>query len=77
MGEAGTIPGLGRSLGGGHGNPLQCSCLENPTDTAAWRATVQEVAELDMTEETEQACTQASVLLICEMSIMIKLTGFL
>ena len=29
---AGLIPGLGRSLGGGHGNPFQYSCLENPTD---------------------------------------------
>ena len=28
--DAGSIPGLGRSLGGGHGNPLQYSCLENP-----------------------------------------------
>ena len=30
MGDLGSIPGLGRSLGGGHGNPLQYSCLENP-----------------------------------------------
>ena len=37
----GSIPGLGRSLAGGHGNPLQYSCLENPTDRGAWRATVQ------------------------------------
>ena len=34
------IPGSGRSPGGGHGNPLQYSCLENPTDREAWRATV-------------------------------------
>ena len=32
--------GLGRSPGGGHGNPLQCSCLENPMDTGVWQATV-------------------------------------
>ena len=38
--DAGLIPGLGRSPGGGHGNPLQYSCLENPTDRGAWRATV-------------------------------------
>ena len=31
-GDAGSIPGSGRSPGGGHGNPLQCSCLENPLD---------------------------------------------
>ena len=41
----GSIPGLGRSLGGGHGNPLQCSCLENPMDRGAWRATVHGVAK--------------------------------
>ena len=35
-----SIPGLGRSPGGGHGNPLQCSSLENPMDRGAWRATV-------------------------------------
>ena len=37
--EAGLIPGLGRSLGRGHGNPLQFSCLENPVDREAWWAT--------------------------------------
>ena len=36
--EAGLIPGLGRSLGRGHGNPLQFSCLENPVDREAWWA---------------------------------------
>ena len=36
--DEGSIPGLGRSPGGGHGNPLQDSCLENPTDRGAWRA---------------------------------------
>ena len=34
--DADSIPGLGRSPGGGHGNPLQYSCLENPTDRGAW-----------------------------------------
>ena len=37
-GNAGSIPGSGRSPGEGHGNPLQFSCLENPTDRGAWRA---------------------------------------
>jgi len=37
---AGLIPESGRSPGGGHGNPLQYSCLENPIDRGAWRATV-------------------------------------
>ena len=38
--DPGLIPGWGRSPGGGHGNPLQYSYLENPMDTGAWRATV-------------------------------------
>ena len=36
---------VGRYTGGGHGNPLQFSCLENPMDRGAWRATVQGVAK--------------------------------
>ena len=39
-GDLGSILGLGRSPGGGHSNPLQYSCLENPMDGGAWRATV-------------------------------------
>ena len=35
-GDPGLIPGLGRSPGEGHGNPLQYSCLENPMDGGAW-----------------------------------------
>ena len=35
-GDSGSIPGLGRSPGGGHGYPLQYACLENPTDSRAW-----------------------------------------
>ena len=41
--DMGSIPGLGRSPGGGHGNPLQYSCLENPMDRGAWRATVHRI----------------------------------
>ena len=37
--DVGSIPGSGRSPGGGHGNPLQYSCLENPRDRGAWQAT--------------------------------------
>ena len=48
-GDAGLIPGLGRSPGGGNGNPLQYSCLGNPMGREAWWATIHEVTELDMT----------------------------
>ena len=43
--DSGSIPGLGRSPGGGDGNPLQHSCLENPMDRGAWRAIVHGVAK--------------------------------
>ena len=44
------IPGSGRSPEGGHGHPLQRSCLENPMDRGSWRATGRGVAESDTTE---------------------------
>ena len=48
--DAGSIPGSGRSPEGGHGNPLQYFCLENPMDRGTWRATVcGDVVESDMT----------------------------
>ena len=47
--DMGLIPGSGISPEGGHGNPLQYSCLRNPRDRGAWQATVHMVAELDMT----------------------------
>ena len=43
--DLGSIPGLGRSPGGEHGNPLQYPCQENPMDRGAWRATVLGVAK--------------------------------
>ena len=36
--DMGSVPGLGRSPGGGHGNPLQYSCLDSPMDRGAWQA---------------------------------------
>ena len=50
--DSGSIPGSGRSPGGGHGNPLQYSCLESPMDKGAWQATVRSRTELDTTEAT-------------------------
>ena len=49
-GDLGSTPELGRSPEVGSGNPLQCSCLENPMDRGAWQATVHGLQELNMTE---------------------------
>ena len=43
--DEGLTPGSGRSPGGGHGNALQYSCLDNPMDSRAWQATVRRVAK--------------------------------
>ena len=52
-GDMGSVPGLGGSPGEGNGNPLQYSCLENPMDRGAWRATVRGGhKELDTIEVT-------------------------
>ena len=59
--DVGLIPGSGRSPGGGHGNPLKYSCLENPMDRGAWGATVHGVTkESDMTatEHTHMTSTE-------------------
>ena len=50
--DTGSIPGSGRFPGGGHGNPLQYSCLENPMDRGAWWAMVHRVAKCQTTEVT-------------------------
>ena len=50
--DVGTIPGSGRSPGGGHGNPLQYCCLENPMDRGTWEAIVHWVTKSEMTELT-------------------------
>ena len=53
--DSGSIPGLGRSSGGEYGHPLQYSCLENPMDRGAWRATAHGVAEswIRLTKHTQ------------------------
>ena len=43
--DVSLVPGLGRSPGGGHGNPLQHACLENSMDRGAWQATVHGVTK--------------------------------
>ena len=43
--DEGSIPGSGKYPGGRYGNPLQCSCLENPMDRGAWQATVHRVTK--------------------------------
>ena len=47
--DTGLIPGLGRSLGQGSGNPRQYSCLENPTDRGTWGAIVHGVTQSEAT----------------------------
>ena len=55
--DAGSIPVLGRSPKGGHGNSLQYSCLENPMERGTWQATVHGSQKLDTTEANEHAHT--------------------
>ena len=56
--DVGSISGSGRSLGGGDGDPLQYSCLGNPTDRGAWQATAHgSHKEPDMTEHTSTVKT--------------------
>ena len=50
-GDTDSISGLGRSSGEGNGNPLQCSCFENPMGRGVWPATVHGVTESDMNEQ--------------------------
>ena len=61
--DVGSIPGSGRSCGGGHGNPLQYSCLENPMDRGGWWTTDHRVTKsrtqlkrLSMHTHTQRIC---------------------
>ena len=51
VGDVGLLAGWETAPGGGHGKPLQYSCLENPVDRGGWRATVHGVAESQTTTE--------------------------
>ena len=62
-GDAGSIPGSGRSTGVGNGTPLQYSCLENSMSRGAWQATVHGVSESDTTER--QSMHASTLLLPC------------
>ena len=64
MRNEGPIPGSRRSPGGGHGNPLQYSCLENPMDRGAWQATIHRVARVGHSWN-DLACTHSQVSAIC------------
>ena len=64
----GFSPGLGRSPGGGHGNPLQCSCLENFMDRGAWWATVHRV--------TKSRTRPKQLSIHCVLSLRVMYVGF-
>ena len=75
--DVGLIPGLGNSLGEGNGNPLQYSCLENPMDRGAWRATVQRVMKswtgLSITQQQQPRQISVLILPACPLlSILLK-----
>ena len=61
--DAGLIPGLGRSSGRGHDNPLQYSFPENPMDRGAWRTTVHRVAQSQT--QPKQLSTHAYTYISC------------
>ena len=65
-GDAGSMPGSGRFPEGGNGNPLQCSCLGNPTHRGAWWVTVHGVSELDETKHTHKMQIVELVTACCE-----------
>ena len=59
-GDVGSVPGLARSPGVGNGNPLKYSCLENPMDRRAWRATVYQVVKSRTGQNAHTKFTQAT-----------------
>ena len=65
--DMGSIPGLGRSPGGGCGNPLQYSCLEDPMDRGTWQAAVHGVTKSQTGLRDEAQHTLKRVLLLAAM----------
>ena len=70
-GDAGLIPGLRRSPGAGNDNPLQYSCLENPTDRVAWWATIHGVAKCQ-TRLKQLSLHACNPLLSCYALVVVK-----
>ena len=75
MGDSGSIPSLGRFPGGGHGNPLQYSCLENSMDRQAWWTTVHKVSQsktsLKQLSMHALDCSSFSWELLCHFCVII------
>ena len=69
-GDLGSIPGSGKSSGGGNDNPLQYSCLENSTDKGAWRATVHRVSKSWMQLSHQQTHILQSLSCSCSFSLV-------
>ena len=74
IGDLNSIPGLGRSPGEGNGNPLQCSCLENPMDRGAWQAIVHCVAKSWTRLKDKYTHTQLNLSLWVKAPVMWKLS---
>ena len=72
-GDMCSIPGSGRTPGEGNGNPLQCSCLENPTERRAWWATVHGVARVGHDLATKQQTTKREVLEFLKYSLLLQI----
>ena len=74
--EAGLIPGLGRPPEGGYGSPLQYSCLENPMDRGAWRATVHRVAKSQTRLKRLSMHARTYICIIKSVAVYLKLTQY-
>ena len=73
--DVGSLPGSGRSPGGGHGSSLQYSCLENPMDRGAWQATVHGIAKSQLKRLSTHAHTHISLHVCVCVYIYIYLTS--
>ena len=78
--DAHSVPGLGRSPGGGHGNPLHYSCLENPRDRGAWWATVHGVTKSQtwlmwLSTRAHMHNVNAMEVVVCTQHIQVVLFG--